>query len=79
MVGRDIGDYYPERKPKLGPVALKAENLSGEKFHNISFEVHEGEILGFSGLMGAGRTETMRALFGIVNLLAEKFILKEKR
>ena len=78
MVGRDIGDYYPERKPKLGPVALKAENLSGEKFHNISFEVHEGEILGFSGLMGAGRTETMRALFGIDKLTSGKIYLEGK-
>lgn len=78
MVGRDIGDYYPARNPKLGPVALKAEHLSGGKFHNISFEVHEGEILGFSGLMGAGRTETMRALFGIDKLKNGKIYLEGK-
>lgn len=78
MVGRDIGDYYPERHPKLGPVALKAEHLSGEKFHDVSFEVHEGEILGFSGLMGAGRTETMRALFGIDKLKSGKIYLEGK-
>lgn len=78
MVGRDIGDYYPTRNPKFGPVALKAENLSGGKFHDISFEVHEGEILGFSGLMGAGRTETMRALFGIDKLSSGKVYLEGK-
>lgn len=78
MVGRDIGDYYPPRNPKLGPVALKAEHLSGGKFHDISFEVHEGEILGFSGLMGAGRTETMRALFGIDKLSSGKIYLEGK-
>lgn len=75
MVGRDIGDYYPARNPKFGPVALKAEHLTGAKFNDISFEVHEGEILGFSGLMGAGRTETMRALFGIDKLKSGKIIL----
>ncbi|MDK8130831.1 D-xylose ABC transporter ATP-binding protein [Lactobacillus jensenii] len=78
MVGRDIGDYYPARNPKLGPVALKAENLCGEKFKNISFEVHEGEVLGFSGLMGAGRTETMRALFGIDKLTDGKVLVHGK-
>lgn len=78
MVGRDIGDYYPTRNPKFGPVALKAENLSGGKFHNINFEVHEGEILGFSGLMGAGRTETMRAIFGIDKLSEGKIYLSGK-
>ncbi|MBP2058463.1 ribose transport system ATP-binding protein [Lactobacillus colini] len=78
MVGRDIGDYYPKRNPDLGPVALKAEKLSGNKFTDISFEVHEGEILGFSGLMGAGRTETMRALFGIDKLKSGKIYLHGK-
>lgn len=78
MVGRNIGDYYPKRNPKLGAVALKAEHLSGKKFQNISFEVHEGEILGFSGLMGAGRTETMRALFGIDKLDSGKIYLAGK-
>lgn len=78
MVGRDIGDYYPGRHPHLGEVALKAEHLSGKKFHDISFEVHEGEILGFSGLMGAGRTETMRALFGIDKLSSGKIYVAGK-
>ena len=51
--------------PKNAPVVLKVENLNaGRMVKNVSFELHKGEILGFSGLMGAGRTETARALFG---------------
>lgn len=67
MVGRTI---YEEPKvksavPKGAPVVLKVDNLNaGKMVRNISFELHKGEILGFSGLMGAGRTETARALFG---------------
>lgn len=67
MVGRVI---YEDPKtesnvPKNAPVVLKVENLNaGKMVQNVSFELHKGEILGFSGLMGAGRTETARALFG---------------
>lgn len=67
MVGRTI---YEDPKTKSmvapdAPVVLKVENLNaGKMVQNVSFELHKGEILGFSGLMGAGRTETMRALFG---------------
>ena len=67
MVGRVI---YEDPKtesavPKDAPVVLKVENLNaGKMVRNVSFELRKGEILGFSGLMGAGRTETMRALFG---------------
>ncbi|MDN6900122.1 sugar ABC transporter ATP-binding protein [Oenococcus sicerae] len=68
MVGRDIGDFYPSRHPKFGPVALKVAHAHGGHFSDVSFEVREGEILGFSGLMGAGRTETMRAIFGVDKL-----------
>jgi len=67
MVGRVI---YEDPKtesavPKDAPIVLKVENLNaGKMVRNVSFELRKGEILGFSGLMGAGRTETMRALFG---------------
>ncbi|CUX36019.1 sugar ABC transporter ATP-binding protein [Clostridium sp. C105KSO13] len=67
MVGRVI---YEEPKTKSNvapdaPVVLKVENLNaGKMVQDVSFELHKGEILGFSGLMGAGRTETARALFG---------------
>lgn len=67
MVGRVI---YEEPKiksavPKNAPVVLKVEKLNaGRMVKNVSFELRKGEILGFSGLMGAGRTETARAIFG---------------
>jgi len=67
MVGRVI---YEEPKlksmvPEDAPVVLKVENLNaGKMVQNVSFELRKGEILGFSGLMGAGRTETARAIFG---------------
>ncbi|HEL0708670.1 TPA: sugar ABC transporter ATP-binding protein [Streptococcus equi subsp. zooepidemicus] len=65
MVGRDIDDYYPAKAAELGELIFEVENLSGECFKDISFQVRRGEILGFSGLMGAGRTEVMRAIFGL--------------
>ncbi|QGQ48124.1 sugar ABC transporter ATP-binding protein [Metabacillus sediminilitoris] len=65
MVGRQLGDRFPERNTTLGPERLKIENFSCKgKFENISFSVKQGEILGVAGLMGAGRTEIMEAIFG---------------
>ena len=67
MVGRVIYED-PKTKsmvPPDAPVVLKVEHLNaGKMVQDVSFELHKGEILGFSGLMGAGRTETARALFG---------------
>ncbi|MGT2958135.1 D-xylose ABC transporter ATP-binding protein [Streptococcus bovimastitidis] len=65
MVGRELNDFYPEKTATIGDVAFEVKNLSGQGFEDVSFSVHKGEILGFSGLMGAGRTEVMRALFGL--------------
>lgn len=65
MIGRDIGERYPERHAKIGSVVLDVQGLtSGDVFQQIGFQVHAGEILGVSGLMGAGRTEIMQCLFG---------------
>jgi len=65
MVGRDIGERYPERHVELGPERIRVDMLSHEKkFRDVSFSVHQGEILGVSGLMGAGRTEIMETIFG---------------
>lgn len=64
MVGREISDSYPKRDFPIGETVLKVENLTGNGVKNVSFELHKGEILGFSGLVGAGRTEIMRILFG---------------
>ena len=67
MVGRTIYETPKEKSniPDHAPVVLKVENLNaGKMVQNVSFALRKGEILGFSGLMGAGRTETARALFG---------------
>ncbi len=65
MVGRDITEIYPEHRSKIGEKVLSVKDVSrtGE-FSNISFELHRGEKLGIAGLMGAGRTELVMALFG---------------
>ncbi|MDG6882768.1 Ribose import ATP-binding protein RbsA [Phocoenobacter uteri] len=64
MVGRKLDEQYPYLKQQKGGVVLKVENLSGSGVKNINFELHSGEILGISGLMGAGRTELMKVLYG---------------
>lgn len=69
MVGRDMGDFYPDRQPKFGNELLQVKGLtSGDTFKDVNFSVRSGEILAFSGLMGAGRTEIMRAIFGVDKL-----------
>jgi len=66
IIGRDMTEQYPVINCNKGEVVLKVEHLcSRNVFDDISFEVHKGEILGFSGLVGAGRSEIMRAIFGI--------------
>ncbi len=62
MVGRELVETYPQRNVELGDIALEARNISGNGCSDISFTVRHGEILGFAGLVGAGRTELMRAL-----------------
>jgi ribose transport system ATP-binding protein len=65
MVGREIGEMAPPRTAPLGEVALRVSGLSrGTAVRDVSFEVRRGEILGFAGLAGSGRTETVRAIFG---------------
>jgi len=67
MVGRTIFQPFPQAEVQPGEVALKVEHLScAGIFEDISFEIHKGEILGMAGLVGAGRTDVARAIFGVV-------------
>ena len=79
MVGREMGDYYNKKAHKRGAEVLRVENLTKKGvFENISFTLYEGEILGFSGLVGAGRTEVMLALFGAEHADFGKVYLRGK-
>lgn len=80
MVGRDLEDYYPTKHSKIGEVAFEAKGLTQNgRFKDITFNVKSGEIVGFSGLMGAGRTEIMRSIFGMDSLDEGEMILEGKK
>lgn len=65
MIGREIGERYPERNTKLGDVVFEVKNLNCPGiFSDVNFNVRSGEVLGVAGLMGAGRTEIMQSIFG---------------
>ena len=67
MIGRDIGDRFPKTENKKLGVALEVKSLSSNHFFKyVSFNLHYGEILGVYGLMGAGRTEIMKSIFGVL-------------
>ncbi|MGN0994482.1 MAG: ATP-binding cassette domain-containing protein, partial [Butyricicoccus sp.] len=66
MVGREVTAMFPKVDCPIGDTILKVEHLSaGRAVKDVSFELHRGEILGFAGLVGAGRTETAEAIFGM--------------
>ena len=65
MVGRDIDDQFPRHRGEVGEVLLSVTGLSREKaFQDVAFDLHAGEVLGLAGLVGAGRTEVLRAIAG---------------
>ncbi|MCR5304581.1 MAG: sugar ABC transporter ATP-binding protein [Lachnospiraceae bacterium] len=79
MVGREIKDMYPKEKVEIGDVVLKAENLSRTGFFkNVSLEVRAGEIVGLTGLVGAGRTEVMETVCGITQADTGRILLNGK-
>lgn len=66
MVGRELDEMFPKVSCAIGETILKVENLSaGNAFQNVSFELKRGQILGFAGLVGAGRTEIVETIFGM--------------
>ncbi|MEN6635528.1 MAG: sugar ABC transporter ATP-binding protein [Clostridiaceae bacterium] len=78
MVGRKVENIFPKVDCPIGDVVFKAEGLCGKGFRDINFEVHAGEIVGLSGLVGSGRSETMRAIFGLDKLTSGKMYLNGK-
>ena len=79
MVGRKMSDIYSIRHQVAGEEILKVCNLYGEKFKDISFTLHKGEILGFFGLVGAGRSEVMRAVFGVEKVHSGEIYISKKK
>ena len=80
MVGRNLGDIYDslDRNKAIGDVLLKVEDVSSDFVDKVSFTLRRGEVLGFSGLVGAGRTEIMRAIIGADKALTGKIYLEGK-
>ena len=76
MVGREITQIYPQKiSHTLGNVVLEVRGLClKEHYQNVSFSVHAGEILGFAGLMGAGRSEVVESIFGVRHAQGEIFL-----
>jgi len=79
MVGRELTDRFPQRNSVPGETVLEVKNLTGKDFRNVSFSIRSGEIVGVSGLMGAGRTEIMRGIFGLDSLESGEVILNGKK
>ncbi|MDO4787636.1 MAG: sugar ABC transporter ATP-binding protein [Johnsonella sp.] len=79
MVGREIKEQFPKVRCEKGRKLFEVRNLNaGHMVRNINFSLYEGEIVGFAGLMGAGRTETTRAIFGVDEKTSGEIILEGK-
>jgi ribose transport system ATP-binding protein len=78
IVGRDLDIEYPRRTAKAGNILLKAECLCNNKIRDVSFDVRKSEILGLVGLVGSGRTELVRALFGADKLSRGRILVQGK-
>ncbi|HEX3800114.1 MAG TPA: sugar ABC transporter ATP-binding protein [Verrucomicrobiae bacterium] len=66
MVGRELNEFFPPRDHQIGEVRVQVKNLSSDEgVQDVSFEIRGGEIVGMAGLVGSGRTEVARALFGV--------------
>ncbi len=79
MVGRELVETYPLRKAPIDEeVVLEAKNLTGNGVHDISFQLKKGEILGMAGLVGAGRTETAKLIYGDAHLISGEILINNK-
>lgn len=85
MVGREITNVFPkDLEVPIGDVVLEVKNLTqskedGGRFEDISFQLRQGEILGFAGLVGAGRSEVMRAIFGLDPITSGEIYINEQK
>ena len=79
MVGRELNESFPERRGRIGDVVLEARDLTGNSVEHISFQLHKGEILGFAGLVGSGRSETMELLAGARKLDSGEILLNGRK
>ena len=79
MVGRQLTDMFQKERANIGETVLEVRNLSGRKFKNVSFSVKRGEIFGVAGLMGAGRTELLEAVFGVTKPHSGEVLVEGKK
>lgn len=80
MVGRDLGNYYVRTYNEPGEVALEARNIcAGKRVKNCSFAAHKGEVLGFYGLVGAGRSELLKSIMGLYPMDSGEIYLDGKQ
>jgi ribose transport system ATP-binding protein len=78
MVGRELAKEYPYNMTEKRGVILRIENLSSEKINNVSFSLMEGEVLGIAGLVGAGRSELVHAIFGADKMTSGNIFVNER-
>ena len=79
MVNRELGEQYPEKHYKKGEKVLEVRGLNTELLKDINLEAYKGEILGLAGLVGAGRTEVARAVFGADKIVSGKIMLEGRQ
>ncbi len=79
MVGRKLKDQFPRIDTKLGEISLRVDDLSGEVTKKINFSLQKGEILGIAGLMGAGRTELVKTIYGCFKKTSGKIYIDGKQ
>ena len=78
MVGRKLEDQMPRVEVEPGPVSLEVKNLKGDYVDDVSFTLHEGEILGVAGLMGSGRTELAKTIYGFYKMTSGSILIGGK-
>lgn len=81
MVGRDLGDIFNslKRDRSIGDVVLEVKGVTTDKIKDLSFKLHKGEVLGFAGLVGAGRSEAMRAIFGSESIHSGEILIEGRK